>query len=340
MVSSTFVQSVLVPLVKGTSMERHEARDALAEILEGQLPDTVVAAFLASITMKGETTDEMAGFVDAMMAAAVHVDVRPDAVDIVGTGGDQLHTVNISTMASLAVAGTGVAVAKHGNRSATSSVGSADVLEKLGVKIAVPGDVVRDCLEQANFGFFFAPAFHPALGNLTPIRRALGFRTVFNVLGPLANPGAVRHSLLGVAQEAWLDPMAAVVAKRGTARTILVSGDDGLDELSPGATSTLVTVTPQGQEHSRLNAGEELGFCHDVAAIRGGDAQDNEAIVRAFLEGQPGPVFDAACANAALALIAADRVATLVDGFELASAAVHSGAAQAVLERLIEITNA
>jgi anthranilate phosphoribosyltransferase len=326
-------------LVRGTDLERVDARDALLEILNGRVEDVLIASFLTALTAKGETADEMTGFIDAMMTSANTFSVGPEAIDIVGTGGDQLHTVNISTMASLAVAGCGVPVAKHGNRAASSSVGSADVLEALGVRLDVNEQVVRACVEGAGIGFLFAPTFHYALGYLTPIRRALGFRTIFNVLGPLANPALVERSLIGVAQRHLLDHMAHVLHARGIKYAILVNADDGLDELSLGADSTLHLITPEGVDVQRLDAAGQLGRRHDVASIRGGDVAHNVGIVHRFLEGEQGPVFDVACANAALALMVAGRAETLRDGFELASASVLDGRAGVALERLVEISN-
>jgi anthranilate phosphoribosyltransferase len=338
-VSGSFSGDVLNPLVNGTNLEREEARDALAAILSGQVDGVLIASFLTALTLKGETAQEMTGFIDAMIASAVTFDVGPDAIDIVGTGGDQLHTVNISTMAALAVAGCGVKVAKHGNRSATSSVGSADLLEALGVRIDAPAPVVEACVQGAGMGFLFAPTFHHALGNLTPIRRALGFRTIFNVLGPLANPALVQRSLIGVAQHRQLSAMAQVLRARGIRYAILVNSDDGLDELSLGAPATLHTVTPRDVTVRRMDASAELRRHHDAASLRGGDVAHNVDVVRRFLKGTPGPVFDVVCANAALALIVADRAATLEEGFDLASASVREGRAGATLERLITISN-
>ena len=180
----SFAQDVLNPLVRGTNLERHDAANALCEILDGKVDGVLIASFLTALTAKGETADEMTGFIDAMISRATTFSVGPSAIDIVGTGGDQLHSVNVSTMAALVVAGCGVPVAKHGNRAASSSVGSADLLEALGVRIDAPEDVVRACVSEAGIGFMFAPIFHPALANLVPIRRALRFRTIFNVLGP------------------------------------------------------------------------------------------------------------------------------------------------------------
>jgi anthranilate phosphoribosyltransferase len=338
-VTGSFSNDVLNPLVRGTDLERGQARAALEAILEGRIDATLIASFLTALTAKGETADEMTGFIDAMMATATTFSVGPDAIDIVGTGGDQLHTVNISTMASLVVAGCSVPVAKHGNRAASSSVGSADVLEALGVRLDTSETVVRASIDGAGIGFLFAPTFHHALGYLTPIRRSLGFRTIFNVLGPLANPAQVRRTLIGVAQASLLDHMAWVLVARGVDYAILVNGDDGLDELSLGAASTLHVISPLGAEVQRVDAGHELGLHHDVDAIRGGDIAHNVQVVRSFLEGRQGPIFDVVCANAALALMVAGRATSLAQGFALASESVVMGKASTALDRLVEISN-
>lgn len=337
---TSFSLDVLQPLLRGTDLERSQAREALGAILEGSVDPLLIASFLTALTAKGETADEMTGFIDAMIGAATTFTVTENAIDIVGTGGDQLHTVNISTMASFAVAGCGVPVAKHGNRAASSSVGSADVLEALGVRLDAPADVVRACIDVAGIGFMYAPTFHPALGTMVPIRRALGFRTIFNVLGPLANPALVRRSLIGVAQAHLLDAMAHVLFTRGTLYSVLVHADDGLDELSLGSSSSLHEIGPEGVRIRDIDAGAELDLHHSAASIRGGDTQDNVHVVRGFLDGEPGPIFDVACANAGLALMVAGRAHTLREGFELAKASVREGRAALALERLVETSNA
>ncbi|MHB2027629.1 MAG: anthranilate phosphoribosyltransferase [Acidimicrobiales bacterium] len=336
----SFAQDVLNPLVRGTNLERTQAREALREILEGRVDPVLIASFLTSLTAKGETAEEMTGFVDAMIDAATTFEVDDDVIDVVGTGGDQLHSVNVSTMAALAVAGCGVRVAKHGNRAASSSVGSADVLEALGVRLDAPSEVVRTCIDGAGIGFLFAPTFHHALGYLTPIRRALGFRTVFNVLGPLANPARVRRTLIGVAQEQLLGHMAEVVQTRGIHYAILVHADDGLDELTLGSLSSVHYVTPDSHVVQRLDAGGELNRRHDSTTLRGGDVADNVSVVRSFLNATPGPIFDVVCANAALALIVAGHASTLAEGFAQASTSVTEGRAASALERLVELSNA
>ncbi|MGC2175444.1 MAG: anthranilate phosphoribosyltransferase [Acidimicrobiales bacterium] len=335
----SFALDVLNPLVRGTSLERLDARLALTEILTGSVEPVLIASFLTALTAKGETADEMMGFIDAMIESAITFSIGPDAIDIVGTGGDQLHSVNVSTMAAFAVAGCGVQVAKHGNRSASSSVGSADLLEALGVRLDPREEVVRACVEEANIGFLFAPVYHHALGYLTPIRRALNFRTVFNVLGPLANPALVERSLIGVAQLPLLEKMARVVESRGTRYAILVNSDDGLDELSLGAMATFEVVSAEGRIRERVDAGAVLGIHHDAETLRGGDVAHNVVVTRAFLEGRQDAVFDVACANAGLAMMVAGRATTLTEGFDLASASVIDGRAALALERLVAVSN-
>ncbi|MDE3008128.1 MAG: anthranilate phosphoribosyltransferase [Acidobacteriota bacterium] len=337
---TAFARDVLSPLVRGTDLERSEARDALAAILTGQVADVHVASFLTALTSKGETAAEMTGFVDAMIDAANTFRVDPQAIDIVGTGGDQLHTVNISTMASFVVAGCGVKVAKHGNRAASSSVGSADVLEGLGVRLDLSVEAVQRCVEEAGIGFCYAPTFNPALAHLGPIRRALGFRTIFNVLGPLANPALVTRTLVGVAQARLMAPMADVLQARGTVYAILVHAEDGLDELSLGSLSRVIVVEGDDRHEETLDAGAELGLVHDVASLRGGDVTHNVEVVHRFLDGTPGPVFDVVCANAGLALRAAGVASTLREGFELSVDSVRSGRARHALDGLVLVSNA
>jgi anthranilate phosphoribosyltransferase len=336
---NSFALDVLNPLVRGTDLERLEARLALTEILEGRVEATLIASFLTALTAKGETAEEMTGFIEAMIDTATTFSIGPDAIDIVGTGGDQLHSVNVSTMAAFAVAGCGVPVAKHGNRAASSSVGSADVLEALGVRLDAPEEVVRACVDGAGIGFMFAPTFHHALGYLTPIRRALGFRTVFNILGPLANPALVQRLLIGVAQRPMLENMAHVLQARDVRYAILVNSDDGLDELSLGSPSTLHFISPYGRSVERINAGDELELHHDVTSIRGGDTEHNVNVVYSFLNAKPGPVFDVVCANAALALMVAGKAQSLSEGFSLAKSSVEEGRAGIALERLVQLSN-
>ncbi|MGC8498821.1 MAG: anthranilate phosphoribosyltransferase [Acidimicrobiales bacterium] len=338
--AASFSALVLAPLVRHRDLDRETARQALAAILRGEVEAIHIAAFLTALTAKGETPEEMTGFVDAMVAAATTFELEAEALDIVGTGGDQLHTVNVSTMAALAVAGAGVPVAKHGNRAASSSVGAADVLEGLGVRLDVAPPTIRRCVREAGMGFIFAPVYHHALGYLTPIRRTLNFRTIFNVLGPLANPAGVTRLVVGVAHRDNLEPMAEVLRSRGITKAILVCAGDGMDELTLGSVSDIATVDGAGVRLDRLDAGGVLGRHHSVDEVRGGDIAHNVGVVERFLGGAEDAVSDVVLANAALALLAADRVTSLPEGFELARDSVVSGRAATVLSRLVELSNA
>lgn len=330
--------ALLGRLIAGHTMTRGEANEALSSVLRGEIDPVVVASLLTSLAQRGETPEEMAGFVDAMLVAALPTEPVSHAMDIVGTGGDRLHSVNISTMASLTVAACGVAVAKHGNRAASSSVGTADVLEGLGVKIDIDGAGVAACISEAGMGFYFAQKFHPGLRHLGPIRRALGFPTAFNVLGPLANPGHVATLMIGVANPAMMDKMAAVLVARNAQRAVLIHSDDGLDELSLGAPATLVWVN-DGEVHREIvDAGDQLGVRRSVSDIRGGSLEVNVGVVKDFVDGVEGPVFDVVTANAAMALVVAGSTESLEDGYEAAREAVRAGRARSVLERLVSVS--
>jgi anthranilate phosphoribosyltransferase len=331
--------AILTSLSSGTDLDRATATDALSDILRGDVDDATITSFLTALTNKGETADEMIGFVDALMAFADRFAVDDGAMDIVGTGGDQLHTVNISTMAALTVAACGVPVCKHGNRAASSTVGTADVLEGLGVRVDVDGATVARCVREAGMGFCFAQRFHPGLRHLGPIRRQLGFPTVFNVLGPLANPAGVKRLLVGVANAAMTDRMARVLQSRGVERALLVHGHDGLDELSLGAITDVVNVTPTEILTSTLDAEAALGVRHSVSALRGGDLAVNVHVIQDYVRGRDGAVFDAATANAGLALVVAGRAATLKEGTKLAAAAVREGLAANVLAEMVRVSN-
>ena len=330
---------LLARLVRGEHLTRSEASEALADVLRGDVDATLIASFLTALAQRGETPEEMTGFIDAMVAAGETFTVVPGAMDIVGTGGDRMHSVNVSTMTALTIAGLGIPVAKHGNRAASSSVGTADVLEGLGVKIDVDGAVVAACVAEAGMGFCFAPRFHSGLRHLGPIRKALAFPTAFNVLGPMANPAGVRRLLIGVANPAMLDRMAEVLRARNIERAALIHSHDGLDELSLGSPATLYSVVDGEVSTEVIDAGSTLGIRHDAASIRGGDLATNVRAVEEYLAATPGPVFDVVTANAALALQVAGRTSSLEEGFELARTSVRGGAALRVLDRLITVSN-
>lgn len=330
---------LLARLVRGEHLARTEAAEALASILAGDVSDVLIASFLTALAQRGETPDEMTGFVDAMTAAGETFTVVDGAMDIVGTGGDRMHSVNVSTMTALTIAGLGIPVAKHGNRAASSSVGTADVLEGLGVRIDVDASTVAACVSEAGMGFCFAPRFHPGLRHLGPIRKALAFPTAFNVLGPLANPAGVRRLLIGVANPAMMERMAEVLRHRSVERATLLHSHDGLDELSLGAPATLYEIDGDSIVTRVIDAGATLGVRHDAASIRGGDLATNVRAVEEYLAASPGPVFDVVTANAALALQVSGRTTSLEEGFELARDAVRSGSPASVLEKLRLVSN-
>lgn len=330
---------LLARLVRGEQLTRGEAGEALADVLRGDVDATLIASFLTALAQRGETPDEMTGFIDAMVTAGETFTVVPGAMDIVGTGGDRMHSVNVSTMTALTIAGLGIPVAKHGNRAASSSVGTADVLEGLGVKIDVDGSVVAACVAEAGMGFCFAPRFHSGLRHLGPIRKALAFPTAFNVLGPLANPAGVRRLLIGVANPAMMDRMAEVLRARNIERAALIHSHDGLDELSLGSPATLYSVIDGEISTEVIDAGATLAVRHDAASIRGGDLATNVRAVEEYLAATPGPVFDVVTANAALALQVAGRTSSLEEGFELARSSVRQGEAASVLDKLRTVSN-
>jgi anthranilate phosphoribosyltransferase len=334
-------------LIQGRSLGADGAAAALNTILAGTCAPEQVAGFLVALAAKGPTAEELVGLLDTMTALGVHLDLPVDvldrAVDVVGTGGDGSGSINVSTMAAFVVAGAGVPVVKHGSRKASSAVGSSDLLEALGVSIAPGPDVVARCVEEAGFGFCFAPAFHPALAAVGPIRSALGVRTVFNYLGPMANPAGVRRLLLGVSDPLLLDVMAHVTAERGARRVLVVRGADGLDEVSVSGRTQIVeaSVDAAGDQHVHewwFDPGTHGFATWPVDAVRGGEAPHNASVARSVLAGDPGPGRDIVVLNAGFALVAADQVSSIDDGVAAARESIDAGRASRVLDRVIELS--
>ncbi|MFZ2528862.1 MAG: anthranilate phosphoribosyltransferase [Rhodococcus sp. (in: high G+C Gram-positive bacteria)] len=328
-------RAVLGTLTAGRDLSRAEAQWAMDEIMSDNATSAQIAAFGVALKMKGETPEEVLGLSDSMLSHARLVPVDDDTVDIVGTGGDGADTVNISTMAAMVVAATGIRVVKHGNRAASSKSGGADVLEALGVHIALGPEQVARSVAEAGIGFCFAPVFHPALRFAGPTRKEIAIPTVFNVLGPLTNPARPRAGLIGCAFPALLDTIAGVLARRGNS-ALVVRGDDGLDELTLSTTST-VHVVHNGEVRTQTFDPTVLGIGRvPIDALRGGDAAENAAIARATLAGQTGPVRDAVLLNAAAAIAAYRGVGGSLDdaiaaGLEDAGAAIDGGGAERVL---------
>jgi anthranilate phosphoribosyltransferase len=346
-VSGPPLADTITDLVAGRSLGAEGAGDALRTLVAGTCPPEQVAGFLVALAAKGPTTEELVGFLEAMTAIGVPLEL-PDGlhercVDVVGTGGDRAGSVNVSTMAGLVVAACGVPVVKHGSRRSSSLVGAADLLEGLGVTLAPGPEVVARCVEEAGFGFCFAPAFHPALAVVAPVRAALGVRTVFNYLGPMANPAGVRHLLLGVSDPVLHDVMAVVVGERGVRRALVVRGEDGLDEVSVAGPTRVLVVTGDGRggvtiAEERLDPTSHGLSTAPLDAIRGGELAHNVAVSRDVLGGADGPVRDVVALNAAAALVAAGRVDGVDEGLVLATEALASGDAAAVLARVVALS--
>ncbi|MEM9048201.1 MAG: anthranilate phosphoribosyltransferase [Pseudomonadota bacterium] len=321
-------------------LSRREAETAFSIIMEGNATPAQIGGFLMVLRTRGETVDEFAAAAAAMRARCTAVTAPPDAIDIVGTGGDGKGTLNISTATAFVVAGCGVTVAKHGNRNLSSRSGAADALTEMGVDVMVAPAVVERALHEAGIGFMMAPLHHPAIRHVMPARQELGTRTIFNILGPLTNPAAVRRQLTGAFSRTVIAPMAETLRALGSERAWLVHGADGTDELSI-AGATHVAALEDGAVRSFDITPEDAGLPrHPFAAILGGSPAENAAAFRALLDGEAGAYRDAVLLNAAAALTIAGRVDDLAAGADLARSSIDSGAAAEKLAALARITQA
>ena len=335
---------VLGALTRREDLTSVQAAAALGNVLDGNATSAQIAGFAIALRMKGETVEEMAGLVQAMLDHAEPVPLSDELVarivDTCGTGGDRSHSINVSTIASFVVAGAGVPVCKHGNRAASSASGSADVLEALGVVIDLGPEGVARCVEEAGMGFCMAPRFHPAMRHAGPTRGELGVPTVFNFLGPLANPARPRRQVVGVSDPAMAEKMLGVLEANGAVRALVVHGHDGLDELTVSTTSTVHDLS-EGTVRTYVVDPVELGLAPSaVDLLRGADAVTNAGLARAVLEGGRGPHRDVVLLNAAAGLVAAGVVDDLVEGLATAERSVDDGRAAEVLDRLVEVSKA
>ena len=328
-------------VVAGDDLTMDDMREAVGAIMDGQATPAQVAALLVALALKGETADEVAGAALAMRSHAIAVAVhRRPIVDVCGTGGDASGTFNISTAVAFVVAGAGVAVAKHGNRAMSSRCGSADVLEALGVRIDAPPEKAAQVLESEGIAFLFAQAYHPAMRYVAPVRREIGVRTLFNVIGPLSNPAGAHRQVVGVPRPALLPLVAGALGRLGSERAAAVHGHGGLDELSLEGVNMVAEWTGAVVDESMIDP-RTLGFAlQPNSALAGGDAAQNARIVEDVLAGKPGPHRDVVLLNAALALRIADAAADLPSGIALAARAIDSGGARAKLDALVRATNA
>ena len=322
--------SVLPPVDRPLSED--EAEQAFGDMLDGKPSEEEIARFLSDLSDRGERAEEIAGAAFAMRKRLIPIDAPENAIDVCGTGGDGHHTLNVSTAVSLVVAACGVPVAKHGNRAASSKAGAADTLEALGLDMDAAGRTAEHTLREIGICFLFAKNHHPAMARIQPIRQKLAKRTIFNLMGPLSNPAKVRRQLIGIARPAYVPIYADAMARLGTERTFIVSGDEGLDELSLDEGNEVADV--QGREvlMRRVDA-SDAGLPHaPVEAIRGDDAVHNAKALEALLMGAPGPYRDAVLFNAAGALLVAGEVESWTDGVEEAGEAIDKGLAKALLE--------
>jgi anthranilate phosphoribosyltransferase len=330
---------ILGKLAAGVDLTREEAHAAMSAVMAGEASPAQISALIVSLRIKGETVEEMTGLVEAMREVAVTVSIDGPIVDAVGTGGDRAGTFNISTTAALVAAGAGAIVAKHGNRSASSQAGSADVLEALGVRIDLtPPNMVR-VIRETGFGFFFAPLYHPAMRHAAPVRRELGIPTVFNFLGPLANPAGARRLAIGVSDQKMAERMIGVLANLGAEYAFVVHGEDGLDEVTTTGPTFVYRLLNGEVTHAEFTP-EDFGVPRSpLSALLGGDATTNARITREILAGAEGPRRDVTLINAAPALVVAGIAQGFVEAVDVARRSIDSGAALGVLDAVIDLSN-
>jgi anthranilate phosphoribosyltransferase len=338
--SADHFKALVGKVSSGAVLTFAEAGDAFDAIMDGKVSEVQVAAFLTALHMRGETVEEIAAAADALRARALTVDAPADAIDTCGTGGDGLGTLNISTAATIVTAACGVRIAKHGNRAQSSKSGSADVLAALGVKIDLTPQQVSRCINEAGLGFLFAPAHHSAMKHVGPVRQQLGFRTIFNLLGPLCNPARVKRQLIGVFAEQWIEPLARVLHSLGTERAWVVHGSDGLDELTVTGPTHVVELDHGKVRRLTVTPGDVGLGVYRLDALLGGDAATNAAAIERLLAGETGAYRDIVCLNAGAALLVAGKAASLSDGVAMAQRAIDDGRARATLARLVAASNA
>ena len=332
------LKPLIAKVANGESLTREEARQAFEILMSGEATPSQIGGFLMALRVRGETVDEIAGAVSTMRSKMLPVAAPADAVDIVGTGGDGTGTYNISTLASLIVAGCGVSVAKHGNRALSSKSGAADALSALGVNLEVDAARIARCIREAGIGFMFASMHHAAMRHVGPTRVELGTRTIFNILGPLSNPAGAKRQLLGVFSPRWLMPIAEVLRDLGSERIWVVYGD-GMDEITTTGTTNVVALE-DGEIRSFDLTPSDFGVRQaTLSELKGGDGVANAAALRAVLGGAKNAYRDISLCNAAAALVVAGKAADITDGMRLATRSLDSGEAAAALDRLVAVSN-
>lgn len=328
---------ILEQLIESESLTRHQAYNLMMKVMSGEFSESEISALLISLRMKGETVDEITGFVDAMREKMHGIELNCNAIDLCGTGGDGLSTFNVSTCASFVVAGAGVPVAKHGNRSVSSKSGSADVLEKLGVSVNLTQEKVKSCIEDIGLGFLFAPNYHPAMKYVMPVRRALKLRTVFNMLGPLLNPCKVNMQVIGVYDKRLTSLMAQVLKSLGAKKAIVVHGKDGMDEFTPCDNSYVSSLLDGQIKNYEVSPRDLLISPTSAEKLSGDGPEENAQIILDILSNQEGPKSDIVCINAAKALEIAKDL-DYSDAYKLAKKSISSGSAMNVLKKLKKVS--
>ncbi len=332
------IKEAIASIVSGHSLTMEEAASVMEEIMQGEATPAQLGAFVTALRMKGETADEIAGLAKVMRAKAIRVNVAGPVIDVVGTGGDNSNTFNISTAAAFVVAGAGLKVAKHNNRAMSSQCGSADILEALGVRFNLNAEQVQACIEEVGIGFMFAPTFHPAMKYAAGPRREIGIRTVFNILGPCTNPADAKALLVGVADESLVEKLSSVLLSLECHHALVVHSEDGLDEITVTG-KTHVCELKDNHLKSYSISPEDFGFSRaSLNSLRGGTVDENAALLREILSGAPGPRLDVVLMNSGAALLAGDKVETLQQGIDLASEVINNGHALAKLEHLINFS--
>lgn len=330
--------ALLRRVVDGGTLNAEESARLFGEIMQGKIGETELAAFLTAQALRKPTVPEIAGAARAMRAAMTRVEPPGVCIDLCGTGGDGKGTLNISTAVSFVVAACGVTVAKHGNRNMSSKTGAADVLEALGVRIDLPPAAAERCLKVTGVCFLFAQTYHPAMKHVAPVRKALGIRTIFNLLGPLSNPAGAKHQLLGVYAREWLEPLAHVLRDLGSEKVWVVHGADGLDEVTT-TDVTHVAALENGNVTTRAIAPEDMGLPRTtIEMLKGGTATENAQAIRELFAGKTGPYRDIVVMNTAAALVVAEKAEDLRQGAVMAVKAIDSGAAARALDSLCAVT--
>ncbi len=331
--------ALLKRLVEGGSLSADASLNAFAAIMSGQVSETRMGAFLTALALREPTVAEITGAARAMRAAMRRIESPPGAIDLCGTGGDGHGTLNVSTAAAFVVAACGVTVAKHGNRNMSSKSGAADVLEALGIRIDLSPQDAQHCLDETGLCFLFAPSYHPAMKHVAPVRKELGFRTVFNLLGPVCNPAGVRRQLLGVFAERWVEPVAGVLYELGAEHAWVVHGSDGMDELTITGPTHVVEVTKSGLRRFEISPADLEMTPGTLASVKGGDANHNAGALEGLLRGSRRDAYhDIVVMNSAAALVVGDAAQNIKQGAAMAEAALRDGRALAMLEKLRAVT--